>query len=120
MSHDCLFCKIVAGEIPCFKVYEDDDVLAFADISPLAHGHTLVIPKTHHENLFEMAPEALAAVHQASQKVAQGLKEGLGCPGLTVLQLNGRAANQVIMHYHVHLIPRMQGDPLALEVSRTC
>ena len=103
---DCIFCKIVAGEIPCFKLYEDDYALAFADINPVNQGHCLVIPKAHYENLFEMEHEVLAGVHQASQKVALALKEVLGWPGLTVVQLNGRAANQLVMHYHVHLIPR--------------
>ena len=103
---ECIFCKIIAGEIPCFKLYEDDNALAFADINPVNEGHCLVIPKGHYENLFEMDPEALAGVHLASQKVAAALKETLGWPGLTMVQLNGRAANQLVMHYHLHLIPR--------------
>ncbi len=103
---DCIFCKIVAGEIPCFKLHEDQDTLAFLDINPLNQGHALVIPKAHHENLFAIAPEVLYAVHRAAQKVAGGLKKALGWPGLAQVQLNGPAAGQVVMHYHVHLIPR--------------
>jgi histidine triad (HIT) family protein len=103
---DCLFCKIIAGEIPCTKIYEDQQTLAFADINPITDGHTLVIPKAHHENLMEMSPEALAATHATCQKVARAIKQGLGSGGVAVLQLNGRAANQLVMHYHVHLVPR--------------
>jgi histidine triad (HIT) family protein len=118
MSHtkkeDCLFCKIVAGEIPCHKVYEDDKILAFADISPATKGHTLVIPKNHAENLMEMGKEDLASVHEASQKIARAAKEALGCDGVSILQLNGEASGQVVMHYHVHVIPRMHDDGLPL------
>ena len=103
---DCIFCKLVAGQIPAFKVYEDDLTLAFADINPAAPGHVLVIPKAHFENLMEIEPPYLEAVHRTSQKVARALASALGAPGITVLQLNGRAANQVVMHYHVHLVPR--------------
>ncbi len=103
---DCIFCQIVSGQVPCFKVYEDERSLAFADINPLIPGHTLVIPKAHFANLMEMSPGDLAAVHQASQKVARAILKATGMPGLVVMQLNGRAANQVVMHYHIHLVPR--------------
>lgn len=103
---NCIFCKILAKEIPCFKVYEDEKTLAFADINPIADGHTLVISKAHATNLLEIDPVDLAAVHQSSQKVAQGMMKALNPEGITVLQLNGEGANQIVMHYHVHLIPR--------------
>jgi histidine triad (HIT) family protein len=103
---DCLFCKIVAGEIPCTKVYEDDKTLVFADINPMTDGHSLAIPKAHHANLMEMDPADLDAVHRASQKVARAIIKGLGAGGVAVVQLNGKAANQLVMHYHVHLVPR--------------
>lgn len=108
MSRDpeCIFCKIIAGEIPSFKIYEDDSAFAFLDINPITPGHTLVIPKNHHENLFEIPQEDLEAVQRASQKVARMLKVALNPGGIAVLQLNGRGANQVVMHYHVHLVPR--------------
>ncbi|KMY66958.1 hypothetical protein AAU61_13420 [Desulfocarbo indianensis] len=106
---ECIFCQIVEGKIPAIKIYEDERSLAFADINPLADGHTLVIPKTHTETLWEITPGDLAAVHQACQKVARGMKEALKAPGITVIQLNGAAANQVVMHYHVHLVPRDRG-----------
>lgn len=105
-SAECIFCQIVDKKIPCHRVYEDERTLAFADINPLAPGHTLVIPKTHVENLMEITPGDLAAVHQTCQKVARAMQQAINAPGITVLQLNGRAANQVVMHYHVHLVPR--------------
>ncbi len=106
---DCIFCGIVRGEIPCVKVYEDARVLAFEDINPIAEGHTLIIPKTHAENLFEMDEADLSAVIHASQKVAGAIQKALSPEGIAVLQLNGRGANQVVMHYHMHLVPRMPG-----------
>lgn len=108
---DCIFCKIIKGEIPCFKVYEDDKVLAFEDINPVAEGHTLIIPKAHAENLWEISAEDLTAVQLASKKVIQGIKDALNPLGVAVLQLNGRGANQVVMHYHLHLVPRIEGSP---------
>ena len=103
---ECIFCQIVAKKIPCFKIYEDERTLAFADINPLADGHVLVISKNHAVNLMEITPGDLAAVHQASQKVAHAIMKSVKPGGITVLQLNGLGANQVVMHYHVHLIPR--------------
>ena len=112
---ECIFCQIIAKKIPSFRVYEDDRTLAFADINPLNDGHILVTPKTHTENLMEITPGDLAAVHQTTQKVARAMVKGLGTPGVTVLQLNGKAANQIVMHYHVHLIPRnREKDGLAI------
>jgi histidine triad (HIT) family protein len=106
---DCIFCKIVRGEIPCFKVYEDSKVLAFEDINPISEGHTLIIPKRHAKDLWEIAGEDLIAIHLASKKVIQGIKDTLNPIGVAALQLNGKGANQVVMHYHLHLIPRKRG-----------
>ena len=108
---DCIFCKIIKGEIPCFKVYEDDKVLAFEDINPISEGHTLVIPKGHAPNLWEIPEQALTAVSLASKKIIHAIKEVLNPTGVACLQLNGSGANQVVMHYHLHLIPRAGGDP---------
>ena len=108
---DCIFCKIIKGEIPCFKVYEDDRVLAFADINPITDGHTLIIPKSHAENLYEISEEDVTAIHLASKKIANAIKIALDPVGIAVLQLNGRGVNQVVMHYHLHLIPRAQNAP---------
>ena len=113
---DCIFCKIIKGDIPCFKVYEDDKVLAFADINPINTGHTLIIPKTHAANLLEIAGDDLTAIHQASIKIANAMQVSLKPDGIACLQLNGRAVNQVVMHYHLHLIPRKTEDP---ELSMT-
>lgn len=108
---NCIFCKIVRGDLPCFKVYEDENVLAFQDINPISEGHTLIIPKKHAENLWDISPEDLAAIHLASQKVARAMKKTLRPIGLAALQLNGRGANQAVMHYHLHLVPRKSGTP---------
>ncbi len=108
---DCIFCKIVKGEIPCFKVYEDDRVLAFMDINPISEGHTLIIPRKHAQDLWEIPEEDLAAIHLASRKIGQAMQKALGPAGVAVLQLNGRGVNQVVMHYHLHLMPRASGRP---------
>lgn len=108
---DCIFCKIISGEIPCFKVYEDDQVLAFADINPAANGHTLVIPKTHTENLFDISAADLAAVQTASKKIAAAIQTTLNPTGIATLQLNGKGVNQMVMHYHLHLLPREPDSP---------
>ena len=108
---DCIFCKIVKGEIPSIKIYEDDKVFAFADINPISDGHTLIIPKKHAQDIWEIPEEDLAAVHKASQKVAQAIKTALKAEGIACVQLNGRAVNQVVMHYHLHLVPRVSGGP---------
>jgi histidine triad (HIT) family protein len=113
---DCIFCKIVRGEFPCHKVYEDDKVIAFEDINPVSEGHTLVVPKQHAENLFEIADGDLAAVHSACKKILEAIQKALDPVGVAVLQLNGRGVNQIVMHYHVHLIPRATDGP-ALPVS---
>ena len=108
---DCIFCKIVNGEIPCTKVYENEKVLAFADINPINTGHTLIIPKNHAENIWEISGDDLGAIHLASIKVAKAMKDSLNSDGIAFLQLNGRAVNQLVMHYHLHLIPRNVEDP---------
>jgi len=108
---DCIFCKIVKGDIPCFKVYEDDRVLAFEDVNPISDGHTLIIPKAHAENIWEISVEDLTAIHLASKKVADAINDVFNPAGVAVLQLNGRGVNQVVMHYHLHLIPRVSGGP---------
>ncbi len=108
---DCIFCKIVRGEIPCVKVCEDERILAFADINPISEGHTLIIPKAHAENIWEIDAEDLAAIHRASKKIAAAIRTALDPLGAACLQLNGRGVNQVVMHYHLHLIPRLPGGP---------
>ena len=108
---DCIFCKIVKGEIPSHKVYEDDNVLAFGDINPISEGHTLIIPKRHSENLWDIPGEDLTAVHLASKKIIQAIREALSPVGVAIVQVNGKGVNQLVMHYHIHLMPRSAGGP---------
>jgi histidine triad (HIT) family protein len=105
-----IFSRIVAGEIPSTKVYEDELTFAFMDISPASRGHTLVIPKREYADLFEIPAEDLAAVIATVQRVAKALKAALQPDGLNIIQNNGAAAGQTVFHLHVHLIPRWEGD----------
>ncbi len=108
---DCIFCKIIKGEIPSFKIYEDDRVYAFEDINPIAEGHTLVIPKKHVRDLWEIDGESLTAVHLASKKIIEAISKALKCSGVVAMQLNGRSVGQLVFHYHLHLIPRLENNP---------
>ena len=110
MKNDCIFCAIAEGEIPSFKVYEDELVLAYLDINPFSKGHTLVIPKTHSTGLLDTDDETLAAVISRVKKVAAHLKDRLGCDGFNVVQNNGEAAGQTVRHVHFHIVPRWTGD----------
>jgi histidine triad (HIT) family protein len=111
-NNDCLFCKIVAGEIPSFKLYEDGATLAFLDIHPVNAGHTLVIPKNHSTNIFDIKSEDWAAVAEAVRKVAIAIESGLGAAGVNLMMNNREHAGQVIDHPHMHIIPRFPGDGL--------
>jgi histidine triad (HIT) family protein len=108
----CIFCKIVAGESPAHVVYEDDLTLAFMDKYPIATGHTLVIPKRHVENVYELGDEDAAAVMRATARVARAIKLALKPHGINLLQSNERAAGQDIFHFHMHVVPRWHGDGL--------
>jgi len=108
---ECIFCKIVKGEIPSFKVYEDKKVLAFEDINPISPGHTLIIPKKHAKDLWEISDDDLTAIHLASKKVIQAIRKALNPSGVACVQLNGPGANQVVLHYHLHLVPRTPEGP---------
>jgi histidine triad (HIT) family protein len=105
-----IFSRIVSGEIPALKIYEDEETLAFMDINPAARGHVLVISKAEYPDLFEIPPEALVAVTRTVQRVALAIRNALNPDGLNIIQNNGAAAGQVVFHYHVHLIPRWEGD----------
>ncbi len=109
---DCIFCKIIDGEIPCAKVYEDEDILAFLDIAPISKGHTLVIPTKHYNNLFEIPEELGAKLIFAFKKVGQGIMKATGATGINVVMNNFASAGQVVPHAHWHLIPRIEGDNL--------
>ena len=106
MKNDCIFCAIAAGEIPSFKVYEDDEVLAYLDINPFSEGHTLVIPKAHHTGLLDAPEDVLSTLVARVKKVAAHLKEALPCDGFNILQNNGAAAGQTVPHLHFHIVPR--------------
>ena len=107
---DCIFCKIAAGEIPSATVYEDDDFRAILDLGPAAKGHTLVIPKSHSDNLLSVEPDTAAKALKVISKTANAIKEALGCDGINVVQNNGEAAGQTVMHLHLHIIPRYKND----------
>jgi len=115
MSYDDsnIFAKILRGEIPAHKVYEDDDVIAFMDIMPQAPGHTLVVPKVASRNLLDASPETLARMMPAVQKLARAVKAAFAADGVTVMQFNELAGGQTVYHLHVHVIPRHDGVPLA-------
>lgn len=119
MTTDCLFCKIVAGEIPSNKVYEDERTYAFLDIAPVNPGHTLVIPKAHSHNIFDIQPEDWAAVAGTARKVAIAIEEALGADGVNIGMNNREHAGQVVFHPHVHVIPRHKGDGIKLMPQRT-
>ena len=107
---ECLFCKIVSGEIPSAKVYEDDRVFAFMDINPINEGHLLLVPKNHVATIYEIGPEDLTAMMAVAQKLARAQSDILNMPGLNLVQNNGRPANQVVDHFHIHLVPRWPDD----------
>jgi histidine triad (HIT) family protein len=111
---DCIFCKIVAGEIPAQKIDEDEQTIAFMDINPWTRGHALVIPKEHTRNLWEAPQGVLHSTIDMAQKVAIRQRDALGCDGVNLLNSTEPAAWQTVFHYHVHVIPRYEDDPLQL------
>jgi histidine triad (HIT) family protein len=119
MPEDCLFCKIVAGEIPAQIVADDEQTLAFMDIAPATAGHALVIPKRHVADLWEIEPDQLAAVALAAQRVALRVRDRLGADGVNLINSSRSAAWQTVFHFHIHVIPRYAGDPLRLPWTPT-
>jgi len=116
MSYDTtnVFARILRGELPCAKVYEDEHTLALMDIMPSAEGHTLVIPREPAETILDLSPEAASHLMVTTQRVAKAVKKALSCPGVMLVQLNGSAAGQSIAHVHVHVLPRSHGLELSL------
>lgn len=110
MEKDCLFCKIIANEIPCYKIYEDDSWLAFLDINPINLGHTLIIPKIHKDDLFGLDEKTLRSVGSILQRIALAIKTGVGADGINIGMNNGKEAGQLIPHAHIHVIPRFASD----------
>ena len=111
---DCVFCKIVTGEIPSFTLFEDETTLAFMDINPANEGHALVIPKEHATDLYAVSDVALAATAVTAKRVAAAISRTLNPDGLNIVQCNGAAAAQSVMHFHVHVLPRVADDGLAM------
>ena len=109
-ENDCLFCKIAAGEVPAVKVLEDDVCVGFMDIGPLAEGHVLLIPKMHAETLDELPAEQAGEMLGNLPALVRAVQAATACQGVNVLQNNGRAAHQEVMHVHFHVIPRNEGD----------
>ncbi len=107
---NCLFCKIVSGEIPCYKVYEDENVLAFLDINPIAKAHTVVIPKIHAETLLDLPDEKIKPLFLAIKKITQQIKDKLKPDGFNIGMNLGKKAGQEVDHLHIHVIPRWQDD----------
>ena len=114
----CIFCRLVAGEIPSARVYEDDLVIAFMDIAQVNPGHVLIATKRHATNLFEITPEEAAAVMQTAQKMAEALRIAFDPPGLTLLQANGKEGEQTVFHFHLHVLPRHANDGVGLNWPR--
>lgn len=110
MSDDCIFCQIIEGEIPSHTVYEDDETYAFLDVNPLTRGHTLVIPKAHHERLNDMSSEEAASVFGVVNDLVPAVEEGVAAPASTVAVNNGEQAGQEVPHVHWHIVPRFPED----------
>ena len=111
---DCIFCKIIAAEIPCFRLYEDDDTLAFMDINPASEGHALVIPKEHFPDVHEASDAAISSTVVTAKKIASAINKTLSPDGMNLLQCNGPAAAQSVLHFHMHVLPRRDCDELKL------
>jgi histidine triad (HIT) family protein len=107
---NCIFCKIASGEIPSNTIYEDDNFRVILDNGPATKGHALVLPKEHYANLFEIPEDVLAGAAKVAKTVAGTMKEKLSCDGLNLVQNNGEAAGQTVMHFHLHIIPRYKND----------
>jgi histidine triad (HIT) family protein len=117
MADDCIFCAIASGDGPGEIVQEDEHTVAFMDINPWTRGHALVIPRNHSSDLLEISDEDLAHTMAAAKRLAARMKDALGCDGINLLNSCGQAAWQTVFHFHVHLIPRYEDDPLKLPGS---
>ena len=117
-DQDNIFARIIRGEIPCHRVYEDADTLAFMDIMPQADGHTLVLPKSAGEDIHSTSPDAAAAAMRTAQMIARALKKAFAPPGIMIAQLNGAAAGQSVFHLHIHVIPRYAGKDLGIHAAK--
>ncbi|MEQ8318799.1 MAG: HIT family protein [Rhodospirillales bacterium] len=114
LTDDCVFCKIIRGEIPCFKVWEDDRTLAFMDINPVARGHALIIPRFHTPNIYEAPEEWLGPTLGSVSRVARAVRDEVKPDGINILQANDKGAAQSVFHIHFHVIPRILDDGLTM------
>ena len=117
MNNDCIFCKIIKGEIPSFTVYEDETFKVILDRFPAAPGHVLIIPKAHYSDMFSLPDEVTAKVYSLAQKIATHVKKEVGAEGINIVQNNGEVAGQSVYHFHLHIIPRKTGDGIVLNKS---
>lgn len=117
MSDNCVFCKILKGEIPSFTVYEDDLFKVILDRFPAAPGHCLIIPKAHYKDIFELGEKEAAALYPLAQKIGAQIKKAMNADGLNIVQNNGEAACQSVHHFHLHLVPRKMNDGVTLNKS---
>jgi histidine triad (HIT) family protein len=111
---DCIFCKIVAGDIPCFKLFEDNHTLAFMDINPANSGHVLAVPKEHWEDVYAVPDSLIATTVQTAKRIAQAINKALHPHGINLVQANGPGAAQSVFHFHIHILPRERDDELKL------
>lgn len=112
---DCIFCKILKGDIPSYKVYEDDSFIGILDINPSAKGHVIIIPKNHAANIFELPEKDAKEIFVVAKKIAEAIKKAYQPDGINILQNNGEAAGQTVFHLHVHVIPRYKDDTIKIE-----
>jgi histidine triad (HIT) family protein len=107
---NCIFCKIAGGDIPTNAIYEDNDYKVILDMSPATRGHALILPKEHYKNIYEMPEERVAGAFRLAKKMAQTMTDKLGADGFNIVQNNNEIAGQTVFHFHIHLIPRYEGD----------
>ena len=111
---DCIFCKIANGEIPSATLYEDEDFRVILDLGPASKGHTLILPKAHAANIYEISDDMAAKAMILAKKMATKMTEALKCDGFNIVQNNGEPAGQTVFHFHMHLIPRYEGDQVGI------
>lgn len=116
---DCIFCKIIAGEIPCSKIYEDDLFIGFLDIRPIHKGHALIVPKKHFENIFDTPDAEAGAIYSVLMKISAAVKKATACDAINIVQNNGPEAGQEVFHSHLHIIPRYKDDGLKFAIKHT-
>ena len=112
---DCIFCKIIDGQIPSNKVFENDDFIAILDAFPANEGHTLVIPKKHYKNIFEIDEKTISQAYVLAQKIPKAIKNTLNIENINILQNNGETAGQSVHHFHIHVIPRLKNDTVTIK-----